>query len=178
MISSWAATQGYSYGGLAVNTLIVYDSIFGNTQQIAEAIAERVEQKGFVREVKAYQLSPAELEGIGLMVMGCPTHRLNIPKASRVVLEGTPVRALRGVGTAAFDTRYRMPAWKSGSAARTLSRKLHRLGGKQVVPPESFFIVARKGPLGEGEVERAKRWAESILGRLKRREPEIVHKAA
>lgn len=117
--------------------------------------------------IKADQLNYAELEGIDLTVMGCPTHRHGIPKAVRAVLEGIPPRGVpRSVETAAFDTRYRMPARKSGSAARKLARKSRRLGGQQLVPPESFFVVAREGPLQKGEVERAKRWAESLLGQM------------
>jgi flavodoxin len=152
--------------GVTVNTLIVYDSTFGNTRQIAAAIAEVMGQKGSARLIKADQLNSVELEGLDLMVMGCPTHRHGVPKAVRPVLDEIPRGALRNVATAAFDTRYRMPRWKSGSAAGKVARKLRKAGGRQVVPPESFFVVAREGPLDEGEVERAKEWADSILGQF------------
>ena len=149
--------------------MIIYDSTFGNTQVIARTIAETMEQKGAVRLVRVERIDIDQLEGLGLIVAGCPTHRHKISQAARIMIEGIPRGALRGVRVAAFDTRYRMPRWMSGSAARKLARRLRKLGGVQVMPPESFFVAAREGPLEEREVEHAKRWAESILGYLEAR---------
>jgi flavodoxin len=150
--------------------VIIYDSTFGNTQAIARAIAETMEQKGPVRLVRVDRIDLAQLEGAGLIVAGCPTHRHKISGATRIMIQGIPRGALRGVRVAAFDTRYRMPRWMSGSAARKLARRLRKLGGEQVMLPESFFVAAREGPLEKGELEHAKRWAESILGYLDARE--------
>ena len=149
-----------------MNTLIAYDSVFGNTQAIAQAIAEVMQQKGVVRLTRVDQLSAAELTGIALMIVGCPTHRHGVPEATRDMLDDMSKGALRGVVVAAFDTRYRKPRWLTGSAAQKVARKLRKFGGRQVVPPESFFVEGREGPLAGGEVERAKRWAESLLGQL------------
>jgi flavodoxin len=149
-----------------MNTLIVYHSVFGNTQAIAEAIAEAMQQKGAVRLTRVDRFSAAELEGIALMIMGCPTHRHSVPQAVRTMLEGMSRGALRGVGVAAFDTRYRKARWLTGSAAHKVARNLRKFGGRQVVGPESFFVAGREGPLEEGEIERAKEWAELILGQL------------
>lgn len=155
-----------------MNTLIVYDSVFGNTQAIAEAIAAR-QHKGAVRLISVDQFSAAELPGIALMIVGCPTHRHGVPEAVRDMLDGMSKGTLRGVAVAAFDTRYRKPRWLTGSAAQKVARKLRTFGGKQVVSPVSFFVEGREGPLAEGEVERAKRWAESILGQLEPRKSKI-----
>ncbi len=149
-----------------MNTLIVYESVFGNTQALAEAIAQVIRQKGTVRLSRVDQFSAAEAKGNDLILVGCPTHRHSVPRAVRTLLESVPRKALRGIAVAAFDTRYQMARWKSGSAAPRVAHKLRRLGGRQVAAPESFFVDAREGPLAKGELERAQGWAESILGQL------------
>jgi hypothetical protein len=87
-----------------------------------------------------------------------------MPGTARAMLERMPSGALRGVGIASFDTRYRKPRWLTGWAAGQLSRKLGKFGGRKVVPPESFFVEGREGPLAQGELERARLWAESLPG--------------
>ncbi len=149
-----------------VDTIIVYGSTFGNTHEIAQAVAKVMEQKGSVRLSRAEQLNGTDFKGADLVIAGFPTHRHGMPETARAMLENLPVGALRGVGIAAFDTRYRKPKWLTGSAADKLSRKLRKFGGRKVAPPESFFVDGREGPLGKGELERARRWAESILGQL------------
>ena len=71
-----------------------------------------------------------------------------------------------GLFVAAFDMRYRMPRWKSGSAALAIARKLRRKGASLLLPPESFFVAAREGPFEDGELEHAASWARLILERL------------
>jgi flavodoxin len=151
-----------------MNSLVVYFSKFGNTKKVAEAIAETLKSEGSVRVISADQLAASDLNEVDLVVMGSPTHRMNLPEAVRPVFETLPRRILRNVPVAAFDTSYKMSAWLARStAARKLDRRLRRLGGKRVVPPETFHVVEREGPLYDGEIERAKEWAESIPGRLK-----------
>jgi flavodoxin len=151
-----------------MNSLVIYFSKFGNTKKVAEAIAETLKSEGPVRVISTDQLAASDLNEVDLVVVGSPTHRMNLPEAVRPVFETLPRRILRNVPVAAFDTSYKMSAWLARStAARKLDRRLRRLGGKRVVPPETFHVVEREGPLYDGEIERAKEWAESILGRLK-----------
>jgi hypothetical protein len=79
---------------------------------------------------------------------------------------------LRGVPIAAFDTSYEMHALLARfTAAKRIDRKLRKLGGKRLVRPETFHVEHHhEGPLCDGEIERAKRWAESIVGKLDSRE--------
>ncbi len=70
---------------------------------------------------------------------------------------------MQGIRAGAFDTRYHMSAWKSGSAAHGIANKLKRAGASLLVEPESFFVAEREGPLEEGELERAARWAEGVF---------------
>lgn len=149
-----------------MDALVIYDSTFGNTAKIAQVIAGTIRLRGSVRLVAVGQVGILELEGIDLLVIGCPTQRHNATPAVRTMIESVPRGALRGVSVAAFDTRYRMPRWKSGSAARKLVRRLGRLGGSIIVPAGSFFVAGREGPLEEGEIERAEAWTLSILEKL------------
>ena len=99
--------------------------------------------------------------------MGTPTHKMNLPEAVRPVFEELPKRSLRGVPIAAFDTSYKMSAFLGRfTAAKRIDRKLRKLGGKRLVPPETFHVEDNhEGPLYDGEIERAKNWAGSILDR-------------
>ena len=154
-----------------INALVVYHSQFGNTQQVAEAIAGVFQGAGAARTVRASQLAEADLQGVDLVVMGAPTHKMNLPEAVRPVFEDLPKRSLRGVPIAAFDTSYRMSAFLARfTAAKRVDRKLRKLGGKRLLPPETFHVEDNhEGPLYDGEIERAKAWAESIVARYERR---------
>jgi hypothetical protein len=116
------------------------------------------------------QLGASDLRDIELIIMGSPTHRMNLPEAVRPVFESLPRRVLPGTPGAVFDTSYRMSRWLAPfTAARKLASRLRRLGGKRIVPPETFHVEGREGPLCEGEIERAKAWAISILRKLEER---------
>lgn len=142
-----------------MNTLIMYDSTFGNTEQIARAIADTLREHGTVRLFRASKAGSLDLKEADLLVIGGPTQRHGLSPALRAFLERLPRRTLRGLSAATFDTRYHMSAWKSGSAAPRIASRLKRTGASLVVPPESFFVAEREGPLEEGELERAGRWA-------------------
>lgn len=151
-----------------MNAVVIYFSKFGNTRMLAEGIAEAMAatmgSAGAVRVAGTEQMDAADLAGADLVVMGVPTHRMNLPEVVRPVLDALPRRALKGKAVAAFDTSYRMNGLLSRfTAARRLDRQLRKLGGRRVVAPETFIVEGREGPLEDGEVERARQWAESIL---------------
>ena len=149
-----------------MNTLIIYDSTFGNTAQVAQVMADKLGEHGTVRIALANEAGLSEMKEIDLLIVGGPTQRHGVSPAIRDLLERLPRRTLRGAGAAAFDTRYHMAAWKSGSAAHRIASKLKRTGASLLVEPESFFVAEREGPLEEGELERAARWADGIFERF------------
>jgi flavodoxin len=152
-----------------MKALVVYYTKFGNTKQVAEAIAEVWQSAGSIRVKSADQLAASDLDNIDLLVVGTPTHVANLPKELRPILKALPKRVLKGVRVAAFDTSYKMNWFVNlFTAAKPLNRKLRQLGGKQIVSPKSFFVFEKQGPLYEGEIERAKTWAETILARYER----------
>jgi flavodoxin len=155
-----------------MNALVVYYSQFGNTRQVAETIVGVLRNAGTAHALSADQLTAADLQDVDLVMMGTPTHKMNLPEAVRLFFEELPRRVLRGVPIAAFDTSYEMSALLARfTAAKRIDRKLRKLGGKRLVPPETFHVEHHhEGPLLNGEIERAKRWAESIVERLNGRE--------
>jgi flavodoxin len=165
--------QGGLMQGFPMNVLVVFDTQYGNTEQVAHAIAGALDSISSVRLAKADEIPRLEGEGLDLLVVGGPTQRQRMSAPLTAMLEATPRGALKGVQVAAFDTRYRMSAWLSGSAARRIARQLRKLGGRLVIPAESFFMERDVPPQGHkrrhelerlepGEVERAARWATEI----------------
>jgi len=151
-----------------MKTLVIYFSKFGNTKLVAETVSQRLRSGVETRLISAERLTPADFNNVDLVVIGSPTHKMNIPEDVRPVLGRLPKKILKGKAVAAFDTSYKMSWWLNHlTAGKKLAQKLRKLGGKQVVPPEIFLVTGREGPLYAGEVERANAWAAAILERVK-----------
>jgi flavodoxin len=150
-----------------MNTLIVYFSKFGNTHRIADTIAASMANNRKVQTIDFDSFPVNDLDNLDLLVMGCPTHKMNLPKAVNTILENVPKNALSNVPVVAFDTSYKM-SWllNQFTASKRLANKLRKLGGKLVVPPEIFLVSGREGPLFDGELDRAQDWATSFLGKI------------
>ncbi len=146
-----------------MKALIIYDSTFGNTECIARIIAHTLRVHDSVQVFSVEETNNIILKDADVLLIGCPTQRHGLTPAVRALLEGMPRGSLRGVSAAAFDTRYHMSAWKSGSAAPRIASKLKRAGAALILPPESFFVSSREGPLEDGELERAVHWAGTVL---------------
>ena len=149
-----------------MNTLVVYDSEYGNTAQIAQAIAGALPDYGPVRLVPVAEAATTPLHGVDLLAVGGPTQAHGVSPALTAWLAGVPHETLQGVAAITFDTRFRKPAWLTGSAAHTLAKRLEEHGCHMVAPAESFFVDGREGPLEAGELERAAAWAHEIAVRM------------
>jgi hypothetical protein len=162
--------------------LVVYESLFGNTAQIAQAIADGMRKR---LDVELHSVAEGKLpEGVDLVVMGGPTHAFSMSRASTrqdAVNQGAnadPTIGLRewldelpeGNDTlfAAFDTRVEMVRRLPGSAAKAAAKMAHKRGYQSLTRPESFYVQDTPGPLLDGEVQRAEVWgtqlAESLVG--------------
>jgi len=153
-----------------MNSLVAYYSEFGNTARIAHAIGEALEKAGTTLVIDLKRLTVSDLKGRDLLVVGVPTHRMNLPEAVQTLLRAFPRKVFaRNARFAAFDTSYKMSRWlRPFTASHKLSGRLKRLGGKRAVPPETFHVVGREGPLLDGEIERAKSWAGMIVEGMQR----------
>ena len=164
-----------------MRALVVFESMFGDTQAVAEAIASglRPEMDVVVCEVSVAP-SLAEVP-IDLLVIGGPTHAFRMSSAetrsaaqkkteSSVISPTTGIRdwirsqrdhAIRPP-VATFDTRFKHSRRLTGSAARNAERKLRKEGFDLLAPAQSFFVDGEQGPLLVGESDRAFQWGESL----------------
>jgi flavodoxin len=146
-----------------MNALIIYDSIYGNTKEIAEAIADMLGQHGTTRLVPARSATVLDFTGIDLLALGGPTQWHGLSPSVEDFLERIPADKLTGLTTVVFDTRVHVSSWLSGSAAEQLGKKLRQYGVKLLLLPESFFVEGKEGPLESGETERAREWAYMVV---------------
>ena len=166
---------------------VVYESMFGSTRLVAEAITRGLSAQADVRVVGVADAANV-LDGCDLVVVGGPTHAWSMPwpstrrgailrvnkPGSDLVLEpgaqlGPGIREwLASLGrvvtrAAAFDTRIKGPVLLTGRASKSIGRHLARHGFTVVTPPESFF-VDKGSHLLQGELERAQAWGAALVG--------------
>jgi len=143
---------------------VIYFSKFGNTGKVADTIAAVMSTAGSVHCGSLEELVPSDLKDYDLVIMGTPTHRMNLPEPVKVIFQSLLKQILRGTWVAAFDTSYKM-SWllSNFTASKRLIQALWKLGGKRIIKPETFHVTDREGPLYEGELGRARQWAEMIL---------------
>lgn len=143
-----------------MENLVIYDSLYGNTQKVAEAVAEAIKGKS----VRVQDFKPEMLDGVSLLIVGCPVHAWNPSKPTTEFLSSLPANSLNGKYVAAFDTRIKI--FFSGSASDKVERKLIDLEGKAGGLPAAFIVKGKEGPLVEGELGKAKEWAGRILEKI------------
>ena len=146
-----------------MRTLVVYDSKFGNTEQLARGIARRLEALGPVEARAVDGAYPRLAERVNLLVLGGPTEGHGMSSRMRAFTDTFAASSLAGTRVAVFDTRFRMSPLLTGSAAKRIARRLRLLGVPLVTPPESFFVTRKGEPqLEQGERERAETWADTL----------------
>ena len=178
-----------------MRTVIVYESLFGNTRRVAEELATVAREHGEVDLVAAEEAGPDVVQGADLVLIGGPTHVHGMSRRSTrqsgaadaaaragvasgeerppgIDAAGPGLREwfhrvdrVHGVPAAAFDTRLDGPELLTGRASLGISRRLRHHGFTEVAAPRSF-LVDKHNDLLEGEVARARDWATSVLGSL------------
>jgi flavodoxin len=153
--------------------MVVYDSVFGNTEQVAQAIGTALGSPEDIMTCRVTEVKTEQLMGLEVLVVGSPTRAFQPTPATRQLLKGIPAHGLDGVKVAAFDTRILVEDVDSailtfmvklfGWAAKPIADRLKRKGGALAVPPEGFIVEGTEGPLREGELERAAAWAKRVL---------------
>jgi flavodoxin len=160
-----------------MQALVVYESMFGNTEALARAVGEGIAGWALTTVVAVTAAPTVVGPDVDLLVVGGPTHALGLSRPTtraNAVEQGaqpvTPVnRGLREwlgdvkfageTAIATFDTRVgRVP----GSAAKAALRRLRRRGGIVAAPAASFSVAGTPGPVIDGELERARDWGASL----------------
>lgn len=162
------------------HALVVFESMFGNTKTIAEAVAEGLSSQVPTDLLEVGAASDVLAGDVDLLVVGGPTHAFGMSRprtredatrqaGGHVVSERNGLREwltlverrTGSVAAAAFDTRIDKPR-VPGSAARGAEKRLRKLGFRIAAPSESFYVTGVAGPLVDGETERAHRWGQEL----------------
>lgn len=157
-----------------MNTLILYDSQYGNTERLAQKMAAALSSVDRVQAKRVDKTQPRELRDLDLLVLGCPTQQWRSTPAMQAFLASLSSATLGGLVVACFDTRFHKPRWLTGSAARVMAKQVSQMGLLLLEPVESFFVQSSEGPLEDGELERAKVWALALHDRIA--QPGVVAK--
>lgn len=177
LFSPWKA-------GKLMKALVVYESAWGNTREVAEAISSGLSDRMDTHVIAVDTAPPLRDVQVDLLVVGAPTHAFGlsreatredahqrggdlIPSGVREWLESDPVSLL----VATFDTHVRHPNLP-GHASRKTAKKLEKLGCEVLIEPESFYVRGYEGPLLDGEVDRARSWGEELARSVMSREEE------
>lgn len=168
-----------------MRALVVYESMFGNTQTIATAIAEGL-SKHVRTELLEVGAAPFQVpEDVGLIVVGGPTHAFGMSRpgsrqsaaesgavvskgiGQREWIDGLELNPGHRVAVATYTTRIDRPRFFWGSAARSAKKHLARRG-LEVLEAENFYVTGPRGPVAliEGERERAVAWGEKLALRV------------
>jgi len=168
-----------------MKALVVYESMFGNTAKVGEAVAVALRAQGIeVTTGPTPRIEPSAAAEIDLLVVGGPTHahgmsskgtrkaavadeknRYDAPTVTPGLRDWIPsLPSGAGRLAVAFDTRFDKSKLVTGSAAKGIARRLEHQGYRLVAPPESFFVTT-ENELTEGQLEHAERWAISLAER-------------
>ncbi len=162
-----------------MDAAVVYESAWGNTREVARAVAEGMRARLRVEVLDGGSAPPPHELEVEILVVGGPTHALgmsrpgtredaekrggqHLPTGIREWLAGSEPLHVRA---AAFDTHVRHPN-VPGHASRKAGKVLRRLGADLVAAPESFYVDDVDGPLLPGELERARAWGAELVGLL------------
>ena len=145
-----------------MKVLVVYDSVYGNTEKIAKSIGDNI--AGEVKVLRVGEANPSQLEGIDLLIVGSPTQGGKPTPAIQGFLNKMPDGAIKGISVAGIDTRLSTKlVGIFGYAAGRIANSLKGKGGALPLPPQAFFVKGREGPLKDGELERAATWAKETV---------------
>jgi hypothetical protein len=164
-----------------MRALVAYESMFGNTERVARAVAAGLRLEGIDATVVDVGEHPeADLTDVDLLVLGAPTHGFSLSRpVSRhdAVRQGGREEAERSgmrewlaslphsdrpVLAATFDTRVTKVRYLPASASRRAARGLTERGHRMVSPPVGFLVQDVCGPLESREVDRAIAWSRKV----------------
>lgn len=147
--------------------LVIYDSLYGNTEKVAKAIAKSISAKA----IRFSEIKNLDLKNLDLLVVGSPTQGGRATVALNHFLAEIPQNILKNVKVAVFDTRVsendlnfalKLLVKTIGYAAPKMAKTLESKGGKFIVPPCGFLVKGKEGPLMANELEKASNWLKNL----------------
>lgn len=126
-----------------MKALILFDSLFGNTEKIAQSLAKGLQGAGVESECANIDLVRMDnLAAYDLLAMGAPTQYLSASKPMKEFLKRLEVANLKGKYGFAFDTKLDSPL--SGSAAKFIEKKFNDLGLEIIKSRISAIVYVKK----------------------------------
>jgi len=158
-----------------VKSIVIYGTRYGNTHEVAKAIAISLEKWGAVELFPAD--APPSLREADLVLVGGPTEGHGMSEPLKQFLAELEDGVMRGKLAACFDTRLTWPRLVSGSAAARIEDKLRDLGADVIGPNGSFLVKGKKPVLEPGELDRASAWAGAVARKAAVRAPVAAGRA-
>lgn len=170
-----------------LKALVVYESMFGNTEQVAHAVAGGLADHLDVQVLEVAQAPTPIVDLLDLVVVGGPTHAFSMSRTGtredarrQGATQGEASTGIREWLThlhagphselvATFDTKVGKVRHLPGSAAPAAGKVVKKLGYTPVAKAESFYVVDVEGPLVEGELARARSWGGQLGAEVLRR---------
>jgi hypothetical protein len=171
-----------------LRALVAYESMFGNTERVARAVAAGLRLEGIdATVVNVSHSEPVDLVGIDLLVVGAPTHGFSLSRpvtrhdavrqggrkeAEQIGLRewlGTLGESDRHLLVATFDTRVTKVRYLPASASRRAARELAEQGHRMVSAPMGFLVQDVAGPLESREIDRAIAWSRRVAAEAQSR---------
>jgi flavodoxin len=152
-----------------MKVLIVYDSVspMRLTEKVAETIGEVLKEMGIeVDSLFVKDANVAVVKNYDCLIAGAPTMAFRASSGMRKFLEDLPSEDFSGKLAAAFDTQ--VQSRLSGSAVKGIEGKLKDLGFKLIAAPLIAYVEGKRNEwhLKEGELEKAKKWAQTVAEAL------------
>jgi flavodoxin len=164
-----------------MKAVVVYESLWGNTEAVARAIAEGIGPDA--RVVNTDVPASKVMADTDLLIAGAPVIGFSLASDSsrrslatseagaprppdlahpslRSWLEGLPPG---DHGAAAFETRI---WWSPRGATGDIESGFKRAGYRVVAKPMKFVVTDKYGPLRDGDLERAKAWGTELARSL------------
>jgi menaquinone-dependent protoporphyrinogen IX oxidase len=154
--------------------IVIYDTSYGNTKKIAETISETLKASEIevdlfdVKEVRKLRANE-----YNFLVLGSPTKFGTMSFAIKFFLDKVKNEEWINKPFATFDTEnpenveHARLEKKEWSAAEKIAAKLIEKQMKQLLPVFKALVLGQKGPLVEGEIDRAKKYANELASKLK-----------
>jgi flavodoxin I len=150
-----------------MKSIVIYDTVYGNTEKIAAAIKENIPGATMAR---ANETETLELSSFDLVVVGSPTQGGRQLASVKNFLTRIPAGKLQNSRVAAFDTRTEVKGFflkllvrLLGYAAPRILNELKNKGGQALSSPQGFLVSGKEGPIISGEIERARNWAAGLV---------------
>lgn len=152
-----------------MKALVIADSAYGNTMEVARAIADVFNADGRLMRPSAFEVG--DLAGVDVLIVGSPTQGGRPLPSVTALIKALPSERTPGRRFVAFDTRVdsgqqafalKLLINTIGYAAPKIAKQLKSQGCRELAPPEGFIVEDKEGPLRAGELERAAAWARSL----------------